>query len=832
MKTPGRSRVLESSTKTIASSRKDPVATFLFPAPPSRNSPIVSRLDKENAPKPSLLPKSPSRGPFSPASKGKGKASPSPIRASPVRPSPRSARAVSPFKRAQSVEDETEMELARIAALLEADLANGGGEDDVERLESDTEAEGLEDEERTANLSIIGEEEEEEDTASQALRANEVPLATTSSFVIPETQFPTTTNALPSTSEEAPPTPAKDVPPLPSAAVEETAVPLNDNPSTLRNIFSTSLPASANGSNRTPGGTSNRFTPSAYSAAKTSGVMSSSPPQAPNAPSSFSGFGRPSTGKLIFAPLPNRSLGMGPSLGRSVGSWTAGESQGSQISISTTSAVTQPISTGGTKRPSMSGADVPNKTSRKTMDPVANESAPKSVLESLNGRLHALQNRSSTVPRASIFPVSTTIKAAITLAPAPIAVPEPTTILPIPFDSPVVKAPSTVVPVVTRLPSPKPLAMAATPIVTGFKPTLSTSSKPLPPAPGAVAPAPVPSLRRQNSVTNLVAALESKHDTRVPSPVKGYLASPRSPRAMTNYSTTQIARPISPSPITSPRMMLRSPSLRNENLSRVAAKGSPLVTSFRSMEPTKEEEMEVGATTTPKGSPVKPTAGARSIFQKLIDSESERGTSEDKADEEEDQDQVMLQQQIKALRYEVESNTRKEQRDKEERQREEERQAGESRLPSLPLLPVEQGDQDEEDNSDNESMEVAGRLIVEQGRGVMASAIDSGFRPVKKEEPRVIQVATVEKVTKVSPSKMVMPGTLFGMEDEDEYAEGDASVEIMEVTQKVSSQSHSELLSITNVCASGYCCHSHSGQKVFPNQFGRIDNLEFIELFL
>lgn len=712
------------------------------------------------------------------------------------------------------------MELARIAALLEEDLANGGAEEDIERVESDTEAEGLGDEERTANLSIIGEEEEEEDTATLALKVIEVPLATTSSLVIPETQYPATNIAIPSSSEEALPTPAKDVA-IPSANAEETAVPLNDNPSTLRNIFSASLPASANGSNRTPGGTSNRYIPSAYSAAKPSGVMSSSPPQAHNAPSSFSGFGRPSTGKLIFAPLPNRSMGMGPSLGRSVGSWTAGESQGSQTSNPTTSA---PISTGGTKRPSMSGADVPNKTSRKTMDSVANESAPKSVLESLNGRLQALQNRSSTVPRASMFPIPPTVKAAATLAPAPVAVPEPTSTLETRLVSPEDNVPPTVTPVVTRPSSPKPFAKAATPIVTGFKPTLSTSSKPLPLAPGVAAPALIPSLRRQNSVTNLVAALESKHDTRVPSPIKGYAASPRSPRSprtLTNYTASQIARPISPSPINSPRMMLRSPSLRNENLSRVAAKGSPLVTSFRSMEPTKEEEVEVKATTTPKGSPVKAAAGARSILQQIED----KGV--------EDEDEVMLVQQIKALSYEVESTTQREEQEKEESEREREREVKESRLPSLPSLPVEQGDVEDEDNdSDDESMEVAGRLIVEQGRGVMASAIDSGFKPVKKEEPRVIQVATVEKVTKVSPSKIVMPGTLFGMEDEDEYAEADASVEIMEVTQKVSMPSQPDWCSHADVLLAGYCCYPYSGQEVFSDQFSRIDNLEFLELIL
>ncbi|GAA6027374.1 hypothetical protein JCM8097_007806 [Rhodosporidiobolus ruineniae] len=408
MKTPGRKRTAHLaasanplSTSQLASSRKDPVATLLFPAPHSAkpSSPVY---DKENSPAPSGA-NSPRRA-LSPlgaaASSGmaKGKAaSPlSPLRLggsprgvlSPQRSNSAPARTNAPTPLVAPVrQPEPEPEPVVIAHdfAIHADepedtfgmggvhdLSNVMEEDEDEEEEEET-VEKTEEvqpaaavsaaEEEKADLSIIGEEEEDEDDSNVSVvtaPTTQVSLATQSSIVIHETQF--------SQPRAASPAPAVHTPTLePSAALfspqartvsgassvapeadGDTSVPLNDAPSALRSQqqhdLSSSVPASAN--TRTPGNTA-RFGTGSYSAAKLgmgSVGLGSSPPVAPSTTGKPLNDKRTSTGgngaRLNFVGLPKKSLGLGLGLGRN---WAANSST-SQVSDSQASSQSQPVS--------------------------------------------------------------------------------------------------------------------------------------------------------------------------------------------------------------------------------------------------------------------------------------------------------------------------------------------------------------------------------------------------------------------------------------------------------------------------------------------------------
>ncbi|KAK4333864.1 Inner centromere protein, ARK-binding domain protein [Rhodotorula toruloides] len=449
MKTPGRKRVATASSahRTLPSSKKDPVATLLFPAPASpKRSPATG---KENSPAASSG-QSSSRRMLSPLgqvpSLNKAKAV-SPLRA----PSPRtfgannqSARNSPAPVESTSAADVKALDFAPPLELDEPEpfelpaheLSNVMEEDEEEDEDEEEEARQVSnvltkkeeavlpaaaklDEEEKANLSIIGEEEEDEDTSTGSVvtaPSTQPPSLVGAPSIISETQF-----SQPHAASPKPAEPARALSPqsrsvsgassiAPEADTEEMSVPLNDAPSTLR---SEALASSLSSSTlRTPGGSStSRFTLGTYSAAKLGsiGLGSSPPPTAPATVGPAIASSRISTGgaaprQLNFVGLPKKSLGHGLGLGRN---WLASgsDSQGSTAS-QTSSAPSVPAeqaqsgsstATGATKRKSLEAADVANKAPKLSQVPAGDieQDEARKRREALANRIQSMQARQS-----------------------------------------------------------------------------------------------------------------------------------------------------------------------------------------------------------------------------------------------------------------------------------------------------------------------------------------------------------------------------------------------------------------------------------------------------
>ncbi|GAA5873876.1 hypothetical protein JCM8547_008628 [Rhodosporidiobolus lusitaniae] len=377
MKTPGRKRVVGASTTNshLASSKKDPVATLLFPAPSSASKKASPSFDKENSPAAATRIASPRGKMLSPLGSGKQPKALSPLRLGSPRPVLSPARSTStPVKSAPTPAPEPEPiviahdfaqdDVEDVFGTAVHDLSNVMEEDeeDVEAVvEKKEEKPAHEDvleatEEEKANLSIIGEEaeeEEEEESNTSAVTAPTTLSLATQSSIVAETQFsqpappspaalPVHTSTLETANSPLSPQQLRSVSGASSVAPEadgDTAVPLNDAPSALRSAqsdsFSSSVPASAN--TRTPGNTT-RFGAGSYSAAKLgmgSVGLGSSPPVAPSTTGKPLASARTSTGgngaRLNFVGLPKKSLGLGLGLGRN---WNAGPNSSSQVSDS------------------------------------------------------------------------------------------------------------------------------------------------------------------------------------------------------------------------------------------------------------------------------------------------------------------------------------------------------------------------------------------------------------------------------------------------------------------------------------------------------------------
>ncbi|GAA5842588.1 hypothetical protein JCM11251_004910 [Rhodosporidiobolus azoricus] len=489
MKTPGRKRVAGSGSVThssthhlsLASAKKDPVATLLFPASTAKKT---AYNDKENSPAPSPKNGSPRRM-LSPLESGKGKApaslspmrmgsprgvlSPSRQQSTPVHfsrttaPSPQGPVIAHDFALPPARDEETE----DVFGADVHDLSNVMEEEEDEneelaRPEPDKAVELAEEsilvvDDEKADLSIIGEEEEEEEDNSNVSAvtapSTQSGLAAQSS-IIAETQFSQPTPLSPSaaTAAQTPTFEPASMPLSPqqrtvsgasSVAPEadgDTAVPLNDAPSALRNAPSDSLSSSLPSSTRTPGNTT-RFAVGSYSAAKLgmgSVGLGSSPPVAPSTTGKAVGDSRTSVGgngaRLNFVGLPKKSLGLGLGLGRNWGATGSASSQVSdsqpstQASASTAAAPTTQTTTvastiataassqtssfetapngavtatGAVKRKSLTGADTANKAAKVSPAPqTAQEQEQEEARkrrEALTNRMQSLQARQSNI---------------------------------------------------------------------------------------------------------------------------------------------------------------------------------------------------------------------------------------------------------------------------------------------------------------------------------------------------------------------------------------------------------------------------------------------------
>ncbi|GAA6022555.1 hypothetical protein JCM10207_006584 [Rhodosporidiobolus poonsookiae] len=464
MKTPGRRRVVgANSTNALHASttaKKDPVATLLFPVPPSAALSPGS-VDKENSPASPAKASSPRRL-LSPIGSGKGKgkgkaAAPlSPLRLgsprgvlSPNRATSTPARSAAPTPPAP---EPVVFSHDFAAPADEVDDIFGGGVHDLSNVMEEDEEEdeivavaptaapvevqdapGLTEEEK-ANLSIIGEEEEDEDdedVSAVTAPSTQAGAASQPSTIL-ETQFsqPFAPSAQAELSVASPhPRTVSGASSVAQEADSDTSVPLNDAPSALRSAHGEGLSSSVSSNTRTPGNTT-RFGLGSYSAAKlgTSAVgLGSSPPVAPSTTGKALANNRTSTGgnggRLNFVGLPKKSLGLGLGLGRTWNASVASTSvvSDSQPSSQSSAAATQPVSqsmqpslgelaqtgtttaTGATKRKSLDGPDAANKTAKLSPPPAAKtaqeqeqEEANKRR-EALKARMQSMQARQSTV---------------------------------------------------------------------------------------------------------------------------------------------------------------------------------------------------------------------------------------------------------------------------------------------------------------------------------------------------------------------------------------------------------------------------------------------------
>ena len=773
MKTPGRKRVLPLSNN---STRKDPFATVLFPAPANPSASVhrvsPSKTNNENA---ASTPRSLSRDVFSPSATTtglRGVASPrSPVKGG-LRKSPTKlniAETAAEIEKIINVEAELpvvsdtvaidgaseEIGAAMIAVTTSDAILPASGEV-VEEVVEEQKVEALAplSGDDKCELSMIGEEEEDNDDQTGSVRKSPLrtvalPSSTRASLDSPRTSTSTASHPFVDAREE-----------------QKTSytLPLNDDSSAPR-------PAPpANSTTRTPGnastasiepsttGTSTCFGTQSQSA-KT-GHQSSSPPSSlfastrlpsnlgastslaalsTGAPTgSFAGVTRPSGasvgGRLNFVGLPSlrdreglsaASHGPGGMLNR------AGSLGGvSQNAFRPTLSSNAPT----LKRKSITGNEEANKIGRVNDTTSGEELRSRASqgglqlgrserLESLKSKLHSMGGgRLPPSPVAAAASTRNTLGGAIHNSIPLISAPLP----PAPFDSP-------------RL-----VAHAAA--------ALSPLSK----------------LVRQNSVNELVSSFEKNPDdhlpspTKLPSPVKAsvnhfnHLAPVLSPRSPKRAPTSSLARAISPSPLSPTRMTLRSPKI---------ASPAPLPLSPRhgkqSQRIFEQAAIAQTASTTPKGSPTKPAVverdEARSILQQM-----------ELADED-DTEEIVVPASTATTNLQQLANAHPLAADAEEDLT--------ALLPSLPArLEVNSPEDDLSMNGD-------GGLVVERDRGGLAGEFEIRLvDDAEVEEEIVSAVKTV--VVKASPVKITLPGSL-PVED------GDGSFELIQPFFNVSSASHS-----------------------------------------
>lgn len=256
-------------------------------------------------------------------------------------------------------------------------------EDSSIEVDSSIEREAEEQEEvlnddKTANLSIIGEEEEEED--EEQMPVDPQPLEPTSSLIIPETQLSSHPPPSPKPRPSSIPPEADDQLPPSLLPLEESLVPLNDEPSLLRNAPTTSTPSSSS--------------PLLTFANKT--------------PSSYTNLGRTSAvggAKLMFVGLPKKSLGFSGGKGAlgGNGSWISsasgggGESQSSTTSVLSSQSQTQSTVPTSNNSTVFDTVGMNNGMKRKSLElhSTAGNKHPK--LEGLKEKLAEINNRYSVV---------------------------------------------------------------------------------------------------------------------------------------------------------------------------------------------------------------------------------------------------------------------------------------------------------------------------------------------------------------------------------------------------------------------------------------------------
>ncbi|GAA5871060.1 hypothetical protein JCM3774_005100 [Rhodotorula dairenensis] len=434
MKTPGRKRTVGANATnqaaaghSVASARKDPLATLLFAdAGSARNR---SPHNKENSTFSPTGARTSPRKMLSPLAGGAAASQVGKPAASPIRLSPR------PPPAPKQKERETTQPASETAPIQEPVVAETSPPVPVEPIQLVAEppvrgqseltatVPDATEEEPKADLSIIGEEEEEEgeEEAPEFEDASSRRPSETATSIVTETQFSQAVSDAPTQPIRSVMSPPRNVSNASSVAPEADAeedhtVPLNDAPSTLRSVdLSSSLSASTT---RTPGSSTSRFTLGTYSAGKLGGLsLGSSPPPAGTAPSTAGGrlanprisSGGPAPRQLNFVGLPKKSLGHGLGLGRGWNNQSASDTQGSTgTSKGATSETLQVVAveveveqamsftaTGSTKRKSLTGPDLANKAPKLAEPALTEQELKRKRYEELNSRMQSLQARQS-----------------------------------------------------------------------------------------------------------------------------------------------------------------------------------------------------------------------------------------------------------------------------------------------------------------------------------------------------------------------------------------------------------------------------------------------------
>ncbi|KDE06614.1 hypothetical protein MVLG_03110 [Microbotryum lychnidis-dioicae p1A1 Lamole] len=677
-----------------------------------------------------------------------------------------------------AMQDEDDVVFDAIAAAAAMD------EDDIPleseaHLDDQEDATAALDAAANAELSMIGEEEEEleDDHRSESYRTafSHYPGSIVSTETLSQAPGPRLSAGISQGSQRVVSSSASSIA---EEADADTAVPLNDAPSSLRNATATPLasstssfhPPPSTGTTQTPGGgaaSTFSYSVGSYSAAKVGSLGLGNSPQASNASRKSIGNNGPPK-PLKFVSIPKKSLGLGLVRNWATSSTTTDSqqslnSQASSIGQVLSSAATTTTATGATKRKSMND-DGTAPPSKRTDAESATSPPAASGVNSLMNRMREMQSRQSTVSGASSRlsgisgsssfvhkPLSNNLSLSVAAmpptttngtAPSAPATSVAQTQAPAPASVPAISAPA-----------PRPSVMDR---VKSFErttsPTSTSTASRLPLSPSRLGRAMSPVTRSATARGNTISPPQSPRMGMASSTFGQSISRIASPP--TNVPTTLVRSPriaaaaakiVSPSPsspvkTTTTTMTTRSsPAVKPKSPARVA---DMAMHKMRISTTPKESPPNKPATTTTTTTTTKMT-NLSALMKDMDDVASSR----------------LNAPVVKTSKSEMGKSTQTRYEDEEDEEMIHDDEDDDELLGQLPPR-LEYDDADDE--SDGEGYN-RGRTVLSQGQGKLAVAMDAEGGALKK-----------------SQSKTVMPGT-FGAEDEEE--EGDRSMEYSQPTK-------------------------------------------------
>ncbi|SCZ99582.1 BZ3500_MvSof-1268-A1-R1_Chr3-1g06121 [Microbotryum saponariae] len=674
-------------------------------------------------------------------------------------------------------EDDVVFDAIAAAAAMEQDDVPLESEADLDDQEDAT---AVLDAAANAELSMIGEEEEElEDdhrsiAESYRTAVSQYPGSIISTATSSQASAPRLSTGRSQGSQRVVSSSASSIA---EEADADTAVPLNDAPSSLRNATATPLasstssshPPPSTGTTQTPGGgaaSTFSYSVGSYSAAKVGSLGLGNSPQASNASRKSIGNNGPPK-PLKFVSIPKKSLGLGLVRNWATSSATTDSqqslnSQASSIGQVLSSAATTTTATGATKRKSMN--DDSTAPPSKRMDAESATSPPAaSGVNSLMNRMREMQSRQSTVSGVSSRlsgisgsssfvhkPLSNNLSLSVaamstttTNGTAPSAPATSVAQTQAPASVPAISAPAPRPSVMDRV---KSFERTASPTST------STASR-LPLSPSRLGRAMSPVTRSATAMANTISP-------------------PQSPRmGMASSTFGQSMSKIASPPTTVPTALVRSPRIAAAAAKIVSpSPSSPVKTTttttttttrsspaVQPKSPARVADMamhKMRISTTPKESPPNKPATTTTTTTKMTNMSALMKDMDDVASSR------LNSPVVKTSKSGLGKSTQTRYEDEEDEEMVRDDEDDDELLGQLPPR-LEHDDADDESDGEGYGR---GRTVVSQGQGKLAVAMDAEGGALKK-----------------SQSKTVMPGT-FGAEDEEEE-EGDRSMEYSEPTK-------------------------------------------------